>query len=247
MGRLNLDIEKAELVVQSYETLENRLLDFIKIIPPRDDNLHVWSPELADIIIGTCALLDSVFRHVAPPRYQHKKKRIKRGDCKIADFARIFSRKIEISILKSIVLIPPPYYLTPFSVWKNALSAKQVTSPAWWTVHNKLKHDKLENIKKATLQVAIEALCGLSQVISRHHDLLEAIYRKNWLKLGGYNPDLAFRDLREQDLVDESFFVETQLFALSLNRRGWPDNLRDFRPAIHAHGGSLHLLFGRWL
>jgi hypothetical protein len=51
-------------VIQWYEDLEDRLLEFLRFIPMTNQSLVVPSPRLASIITEACNILDSVFRSV---------------------------------------------------------------------------------------------------------------------------------------------------------------------------------------
>ena len=43
----------------------------------------------------------------------------------------------------------------------SCFSGGEYKSPTWWQIYNKLKHDRIANLRKAQLEVAIESLCGL--------------------------------------------------------------------------------------
>jgi len=57
-------------------------------------------------------------------------------------------------------MLTPPRYLTPFSAWVALLSGSGYQPATWWRIHTDLKHDRIANLKKATLEVAIDSLCG---------------------------------------------------------------------------------------
>ncbi|MCH5172025.1 MAG: hypothetical protein J1F31_04305 [Erysipelotrichales bacterium] len=57
-------------------------------------------------------------------------------------------------------------------------------TPSWWTAHNKLKHNRINNVVEATLENTFNALAGLFvlekiyfQIISNnHHELCSKLY-----------------------------------------------------------------------
>ncbi len=48
--------------------------------------------------------------------------------------------------------------LQPFKNWKPSLS---YSAPDWWTPYNRVKHERLENFRKANLKNVMNALAGL--------------------------------------------------------------------------------------
>jgi len=48
--------------------------------------------------------------------------------------------------------------LQPFRNWSNRTTYK---SPDWWGPYNEVKHDRINNLKKANLKNVVNALAGL--------------------------------------------------------------------------------------
>ncbi len=51
--------------------------------------------------------------------------------------------------------------LKPFQNWTMATSGHDMQSPDWWTPYNKVKHERLQNYRKANLKNTLNALAGL--------------------------------------------------------------------------------------
>jgi len=63
-----MDEITAANVLRWYESLEEQVLDFMQVVPPQGDNLHVWSPQLATVVVEAGSLIDSVLRDISPAR-----------------------------------------------------------------------------------------------------------------------------------------------------------------------------------
>ena len=154
------DLDKDQ-VLQWYGWLEDELVDILKYIPLADQNLKAFSPQLASLIIESCGLLDSILRQISPDPAMVDGKKIPREDLNMVHYAKLYAAKFEIPTSKSILLITPSKYLTPFGGWLGFLSKGKYQPPPWWQTHNELKHDRIANLIKAKLKVAIDSLCRL--------------------------------------------------------------------------------------
>jgi hypothetical protein len=144
----------------------------------------------------------------------------------------LYAAKFEIPSLKSILLITPPRYLTPFSAWLELLSLGEYRSPSWWQIHNKLKHDRIANLRKAQLQVAIESLCGLHLIIATVPEFARAVLRRGWIPGTKWSPDLTIEMLEGKPTGSLSILVESKLFIIARGSEKFPDKLEDFQPPL---------------
>ena len=181
------DFDKDQ-VLQWYGWLEDELLEILKYIPPADPNLATFSPRIVTLIIESCGLLDSVLRQVSPDPASVEGKSKPRKELDIVDYAKLYAAKFEIATSKSILLVTPPRYLTPFGAWIGLLSGGEYQPVSWWRIHTDLKHDRIANLKKARLEVAIESLCGLHLIIASVPDFAKAVLARGWVVGKKFSP-----------------------------------------------------------
>ena len=53
--------------------------------------------------------------------------------------------------------------------------------PNWWSAHNKLKHDRLNNYHFATFTNAVQALAGLHQLMVRQRNFVGGFLKAGWI------------------------------------------------------------------
>jgi hypothetical protein len=222
------DFDKDQ-VLQWYGWLEDELLEIFKYMPPADPNLAAFSPRIASLIIESCGLLDSVLRQISPDPATVNGKIKPRKDLDIVDYAKLYAAKFEIAASKSILLITPPRYLTPFSAWLGFLSAGEYKSPSWWRIHTDLKHDRIANLRKAQLEVAIQSLCGLHLVVAILPDFAKAILGRGWIPGRQWGPESTIEILEGSGWG--SLLVESKLLLLREVLKSFLRRLRIFTPA----------------
>jgi hypothetical protein len=232
----------AAKVIEFYESLEQDLLNFLKIVPYEEQNFKTWSPKLIDIVVGAGSLLDSLFRTSMP----EEKNGRQRKDYNINDFYTIFS--IDLKRLRSFVYLSPPFVLQPYKDWTQ--SAPLI----WWDNYNKVRHDRLENMRLATIQTAMDMLCGLFEAIVQNQKMGKALLRHSWTDLGGLNPDLVMPKLESQKLSEaigmlgpRTLFVQSKLFATTLGDEILPDNISDIKPMQYVGSKRLVIFLGKWM
>lgn len=219
-----MDEFERDSVIHWYELLEDRLLDFLRLVPPIDANLDVHSPHLAGIILEASGLLDSVFREISPDPVTVSGKQKPAGDLEIGDYEDLYSTHFDLPNYRSYVLVSPPQVRCPFMAWGRGEHL------SWWATYNKIKHNRIPHLRKATLDLAIEAMCALHQVLSRSPDFAEAMLRRHWLKSKVVSPAQAL-DLLKDDHRWASIrvLVGTRLFLVGRGREGFlPATLDDF-------------------
>ena len=235
-----MDERVQDLAIQWYEWLEQQLLDIMAYLPPAPQNLNTFSPRLASLIVESCGLLDSILRQVTPDPISIGRKTKRRKDLDITDYEKLYASKHDLPNLKSILLISPPEYRTPFSSWVGGYK-----SPPWWRIHTELKHDRLANVQKATLDVAIESLCALHQVIASVPELGRMAFRRGWIPGNKPSPEIVIEILEgKQGYVP--LLVERKLFVVAKGREKFPAKIEDFSPAAFNTSEKVIDFFGRW-
>lgn len=220
-----------------YQSLEEQLIEFLDIVPAHVQNKKVWSPRLATIIVESCELVDSVFRHFSQETSKFKEINRKSNELKLPDYAELY-KDLMLYKRKVIFLVRPPEYRVPFDNWLDSFSE----APKWWSIHNKLKHDRFKNILNAKLENAINSLAGSLLVITAVPELGPYLISQKWFNLGGFNPEVAVELSQKGFNCTQTFTVETSIFVVVLGQKNFklPDNIDDFRPLLY--GGSLKLM-----
>lgn len=193
-----------------YERLEEGVLTFAKHVPMTEGNEALEAPILVSYLLDACGLLDSLFRDMTPSSVVIEDETIAKKDCTIKQFATLHSSKLDLPNCRSIMLVTPPRYRQPFSPWRGMMSS-YVDLP-WWSSHNKLKHDRLANIKLSNLGATLDALCALQQVIVRRLDHIPQMIRRGWFPRAEWPIDHIIEESKEGRLPD-LFIVQTKLFA----------------------------------
>ena len=234
--------EQCSLVLEWYNDLEERFLDFLKYIPLRKENFDVISPKLVSITVEACLVLDSLFRHFSSKYNVGKVSNKKESKLKITDYQMIYSKKLNLPTFKTLVMMTPAFYLTPFAPWGNTTIPNRKLS--WWGIYNKLKHDRIANEQCCTLNVALETLCGLHQSICRLPELCRGIVRHRWIEVEDYNIE-ALIEIVEGDSRDETFLGVTKLFASPIGSKPFPDKIEQLQPMYYRGNRRLSSFLGR--
>jgi hypothetical protein len=210
-------------VVQWFELLEDRLLDFIRIVPLCTENLTVHSPHLAGIILEAGGLLDSVLREIAPEPEDPKSEEW-RGNLDMADYEGLYRDRFGLPELRSYILVSPPQVRCPFAVWGQG---EHLT---WWAMYNRIKHNRIRHLREATLDVAVDAMCALHQILARAPNVSEAVLRRHWFKSKASSPSHALGMLEgDSRWKSFSFLVGSKLFLIGRGGGGGlPVRIKDF-------------------
>ncbi len=229
-----MEESSAASVLSHYENLEGQLIDFLKYVPFHHQNLNVWSPRLAGVITESCALMDSVLRHLSPERVTIGVTEKPRSKLTFADYVDLYF--LSLRDRRVIFLSSPPEYVQPF--WKISRSA----TPHWWTVNNCLKESCVEHYELATLEVAILCLGALALVLASRSELAAVLARSGWI--GNLPRDAENLAEHIKGGVCE-VTIETRLFAIWLGNRELPEDIEEFKPVLY--GASPHLMdfFGK--
>jgi len=166
---------EGDYVVSWFRENENDLHGFIKTVPYCDEHKNVWSPVLVKILLETCSILDSTwkFRALQSPC-------VKQKDLGIKKYFQYFGE--ELGPRWVVFRTQQAIQIKPFDVWdKSSYKESDYTDLEWWKVHNELKHDRIKNIKKATLFLAVNALAGLFLAIVKSDFCREALVHEGWI------------------------------------------------------------------
>jgi hypothetical protein len=236
------DFDKDQ-VLQWYKLIEDDLLEILKYIPPAGQNLETFSPRLANLIIESCGLLDSVLRQISPDPANVDGRSIARHNLDILDYAKLYAAKYGIAAAKSILLIMPPRYICPFQEWMGLVSGGDYQPVAWWRTHTELKHDRIANLKKARLEVAVDSLCGLHQIIGTLPEFARAVLAHGWVLGKKTSPQMTIEIL--EGSASGSLLVESKLFVIARGQEKFPERIEDFHPSLFSASERVIDFLGR--
>jgi hypothetical protein len=163
-------------ILDGFLAIEASLNEVLRHVPYCPAHEHVWSPILADCIIDACHQLDSLWKVTvkmsAPGRTDQ--------NLNISDYFDMFGKSgVEGSIFGRWVVFwgEQPLQVRPFELWE---SGKYQKLP-WWSAYTDLKHDRWQNVEKATLKEAVHATAALFLAILRCVHSRNAVAEAGWL------------------------------------------------------------------
>jgi len=167
----------ANNVLGWYDQAEKALADFLSYVPYCDTHEQVWSPKLVTILQETCSQLDSLWRWEAVNIHSKK-------DVDIRDYFELFGPDIANRWL--VFWADEPIKIEPFDEWQKAHNSGKTESSNhplnWWKEgYQKIKHNRVENRKCATLKRTVESLAGLFLAIIRCEECWGALWERHWL------------------------------------------------------------------
>jgi len=228
---------ESNLLVKWYEELENRLALVLNTVPYSSDTEDVFLPELPNILIDTCSLIDAflrngyVFKTSPPPKT--------RKELTINDFYTYYNNCFLLTDLNSIFLNVPAICVKPFGDWRRS------KAPFWWSAHNKVKHDRIKQYKLATLKNAVHSVCALHQIISQHPSFLNSLIREEMICFGDYAPNYIVNEVYKQRNSAETLIIETKFFATTLGKYRFDDDIKKAnKHIVSAFGKKLKRFLG---
>lgn len=169
-----------QLDIPYFLELQRRLKEIILYVSCHQDNFETYSIKIENLFVDTCAYFDSLCQtfitdkarsgHVFSNSSMVKKLSNKIAGTKfftMSDYEtllesefKLSDKEIRLNLYEDHYLGGPMhisnsfqgYKIKPFDKWKNG------GSPIWWTAYTKLKHNRLSNIKEATLKQTIFSL-----------------------------------------------------------------------------------------
>lgn len=129
-------------------TLEDDLNTLSRYIEFHPDNYNVYSAEITKIFLSASSEVDVISKEICK-RFDSTKTYKCFGD-------RYNCLKNNMALFKEIVFIcKAGLQFIPFSTWSNN------TCPNWWTMYNKVKHERNEYYSKANLENCLLSMSAL--------------------------------------------------------------------------------------
>ncbi len=153
---MNIDRMTFEIYWSYYISIEKMLINTIQYVAPSNENKDTYSDEFAKIILLSCSEIDSILKLLC------KLNGINLGNKQYNMF--YYAKILEIDDEIKETTYAPGYVttidekfltVTPF---KNVNSKLKYGGLKWWENYQLLKHDRMKNAKKGSLNNALFSL-----------------------------------------------------------------------------------------
>ena len=204
----------AKSAVASYQATERALADVLAVVPYCPAHEQVWSPSLVTVMLEAGSQLDSLWR----------------AECRLSNYT-VAEPNIKDYFTYFGSYVAPrwvvfwgeePLKVSPFGAWSTpATFNRDVYLPLpWWTAYTKLKHDRLEHRRLASLENSVAAVAALFLAILRCEPCRDEIAQTRWLSGLGQDRDDPVAWLGEDSTSTHSLYItaETHLFTYPV---GW--------------------------
>jgi len=220
----------ANTVVNSYIRTESVVADFLSQVPYCTEHAEIWSPTLATVLLETCSQLDSLWKCQAGQSRFVTKERLD-----IRDYYSCF--RDDVAPRWVVSYGEEPSVLKPYEKWEGS---QEYGALEWWDAYNKVKHNRLQQRKQATMKNAIMALAGLFIAIIRCEACRAALVQAGWVScLSGHPVPGALSDDSPSDTL-RYCAVESRLFSYGV---GWSKKPPD---ELNLWGGPASPRFAHW-
>jgi hypothetical protein len=129
-------------------------------VEPHESNKNTYGLAFRDLIIKSCTEVETHWKELMNLN-NYKKSNLNTKDyCKLMEFIN-FGQELKLYNYPSYELI------TPFLNWNPEKPTKSLD---WYNVYNELKHDRTNNLNKATLKAAIDSVSAVFILVAiRNH------------------------------------------------------------------------------
>lgn len=147
--------DRAESYVRSFAMLQADFRDLLEYIEPADQNRESYSLRTYELLLRACTEVETnckaILRSNAYPEAKWT----------MSDYC-----KIELSHYLSQYRVKVPYWhgaagdRAPFASWANGGRL------AWYQAYNDVKHDRAQNLHRATLEHLVDGVCAAAVLLS---------------------------------------------------------------------------------
>lgn len=210
------------LVWDTYKTLEEELIQYIRYVPLVEAHYQVWSLYLGNLLNNIGSIVDSFFKNaIHSPSLDafggiDKYRNLNHLD--MGKYREIFEPFYQLSS-KRIYELQNYSSIMPYSEWSDdkALS--------WWDNYTKTKHNRFQNREVATLKTTLDALGGLFLLNIIHLETRLALIDTNVINGGGYAKGYLKELMSEREPIKgESgwpIHLKSQLFGYVYKSKDW--------------------------
>lgn len=143
--------------LEYYLSIESDLEDCARYVEFSQENFETYSIEFSRIIMAASAEIDTTAKELCSLINSNETTK------NIRQYANCIHPKYP--NIPGVVIAIPRYGLKtkPWEDWSN------IRSPDWWHGYNALKHDRVNEFKKANLKNALNAVAGLLSITLYFH------------------------------------------------------------------------------
>ncbi len=203
---------------QSYLNAEKEIEDFLRYVPWVSMHREVYSEKLATILIDVGSQIDSILRQFINSDWLDgfqgidEIRRKKKNNLNITDFQKVYVEILELTE-KEIGFC----FVLPNFNREKALKPWESAHPdggriEWWDAYNKVKHNRFEHSKCATLENTIMALGALFTLCVSITEIIEFLLYQGVIK-----SDLS-RESLLYSLEDESMIIQNWIDVVAKTR-----------------------------
>lgn len=144
--------------VRAFELIQKDFVSLLDYVEPCDDNLHSYSFRSHELILRACVEFEANSKAILKENGYSKSERLD-----ISDY-----HKLEKTHFLSQYKVKLPYWngkkqvIAPFSDLKKSTGF----SPYWYQAYNSIKHERVNELQKASLRNVVGALAGLFVILS---------------------------------------------------------------------------------
>jgi hypothetical protein len=153
---MNLDTQPHHHAFQLLLRDLHRLLEFVE---PVDANEKTYSHRIFELLLRTCTEYESLCKHLLQVAgYESPERNFEHWNGR--DFQALAVNRPLTKHQVRVRFWRPIKNVEPFQAWKNDEALP------WYQNYNKVKHNRHEDFKKATLETLVDALAGLFEMLA---------------------------------------------------------------------------------
>ena len=156
------------------------------------------------------------------------------GDIDVQDFENNLFTDTKVLDARVVVYSYPLKVITPFKNYRQA--------DGWWKIYNSLKHNRIENYKKANLRNTLNALGSLFLLLMRYKD---EEFTKALIRFGLLKTSFVIEFVHGERLSHPAqFWEDSELFGAPEMNDYLPEDLSTINPAFAS--SKFKIFFGRF-
>ncbi|MBE9584604.1 hypothetical protein IM792_09120 [Mucilaginibacter sp. JRF] len=183
-----------------YKNLEKELIDIMFYIHIDDDQLNVYSPKIANLIVRCVVEIESITKDLYKRHSGNQLGHKRYDDIGISYLEDIFALSLKVIELSSIYCFQSQKRYFPFEKSETRTGKKDLTF-SWNNAYQNIKHDRANSLKFGSLKYLFDAMSALY--------LLNIYLRDEKFNLGKY-PNYNYSNF-PNDMGSEIFSVKLYL------------------------------------
>lgn len=218
----------ADVAIESFLELENRLADFVRAVPLDAAHLRTYSPVLASLLLDSCSFIEATLKSTMDnARYdaipgiaaiRAKRVAVAPPYLTINDLRTVF--RADAFYLKRVWFLPRAQGSFPWYEWRRPA----VRHPAWWRAYNSVKHDQFENATDARYGDTVHSLEAAFLVLVQSLEFRRRLVERGIVRCRtiGAAALIPIASHWEQLPTPEIVVATTRLFGFKFRTNGSP-------------------------